>query len=271
MGSDDGLVHLTKDGGETWNNITPKNLEETIINAIDISPHDKGTVYIATTRYKFNDKEPGLYKSTNYGKSWKDISGNIPYGAYTRVVREDNVREDLLFAGTELGVYVSFNGGKEWEIFNLNMPSLAVTDLMIKHSDLIVATQGRSFWILDDMGLIRQYNGSNNTSLFKPENSITGGWYSQLNSNNKEFDGTSSYTGVNPANGIVIYYNINKEDANKDVRIQIKDDKDRLVREIDNSIDKDYISYNGGPSRPARLTNNVGLNRFVWDLSLIHI
>ena len=144
-----------------------------------------------------------MYKSTNYGKSWKDISGNIPYGAYTRVVREDNVREDLLFAGTELGVYVSFNGGKEWEIFNLNMPSLAVTDLMIKHSDLIVATQGRSFWILDDMGLIRQYNGSNNTSLFKPENSITGGWYSQLNSNNKEFDGTSSYTGVNPANELL--------------------------------------------------------------------
>ncbi len=265
VGSDDGLVHLTKDGGETWDNITPKNLEETIINAIDISPHDKGTVYIATTRYKFNDKTPGLYKSTNYGKSWKDISGNIPYGAYTRVVREDNVKRDLLFAGTELGVYISFNGGKEWEKFNLNMPSLAVTDLMIKHNDLIIATQGRSFWILDDMGLIRQYSGSEKTSLFKPENSITGGWYSQLNSNNKEFDGTSLYTGVNPANGVVIYYNINKEDANKEVRIQIKDDKDRLIREIDNSIDKDYISYNGGPSRPARLTNNVGLNRFVWD------
>ena len=167
------------------------------------------------------------------------------------------------------------------------MPSLAVTDLMIKHNDLIIATQGRSFWILDDMGLIRQYNGSEETSLFKPENSITGGWYSQLNSNNKQFDGTSSYTGVNPANGVVIYYNINKEDANKEVRIQIKDEKDRLIREIDNSIDKDYISYNGGPSRPARLTNNAGLNRFVWDtrhksltglpyayiegLSLIHI
>ncbi len=186
-----GLVHLTKDGGETWDNITPKNLEETIINAIDISPHDKGTVYIATTRYKFNDKTPGLYKSTNYGKSWKDISGNIPYGAYTRVVREDNVKRDLLFAGTELGVYISFNGGKEWEEFNLNMPSLAVTDLMIKHNDLIIATQGRSFWILDDMGLIRQYSGSEKTSLFKPENSITGGWYSQLNSKPKPWSTSS--------------------------------------------------------------------------------
>ena len=117
-GSDDGLVHLTQDGGKTWNNITPKNLKETIINAIDVSPHNKGTVYIATTRYKFNDKTPGLYKSTNYGKTWKEISGNIPYGAYTRVIREDNVRKDLLFAGTELGVYISFNVVKEWEKFN---------------------------------------------------------------------------------------------------------------------------------------------------------
>ena len=264
-GSDDGLVHLTQDGGKTWNNITPKNLKETIINAIDVSPHNKGTVYIATTRYKFNDKTPGLYKSTNYGKTWKEISGNIPYGAYTRVIREDNVRKDLLFAGTELGIYISFNGGKEWEKFNLNMPSLAVTDLMIKHDDLIIATQGRSFWILDDMGLIRQYDGSNETALFKPENLIKGNWYSQLNSNNKGFDGTSSHSGVNPANGIVVYYNINKDDVDKDIRIQIRDEKDHLIREISNDINKNFISYNGGPSKEPVLSNNIGLNRFVWN------
>lgn len=264
-GSDDGLVHLTQDGGKTWNNITPKNLKETIINAIDVSPHNKGTVYIATTRYKFNDKTPGLYKSTNYGKTWKEISGNIPYGAYTRVIREDNVRKDLLFAGTELGVYISFNGGKEWEKFNLNMPSLAVTDLMIKHDDLIIATQGRSFWILDDMGLIRQYDGSNETALFKPENLIKGNWYSQLNSNNKGFDGTSSHSGVNPANGIVVYYNINKDDVDNDIRIQIRDEKDHLIREISNDINKNFISYNGGPSKEPVLSNNIGLNRFVWN------
>ena len=264
-GSDDGLVHLTQDGGKTWNNITPKNLKETIINAIDVSPHNKGTVYIATTRYKFNDKTPGLYKSTNYGKTWKEISGNIPYGAYTRVIREDNVRKDLLFAGTELGVYISFNGGKEWEKFNLNMPSLAVTDLMIKHDDLIIATQGRSFWILDDMGLIRQYDGSNETALFKPENLIKGNWSSQLNSNNKGFDGTSSHSGVNPANGIVVYYNINKDDVDKDIRIQIRDEKDHLIREISNDINKNFISYNGGPSKEPVLSNNIGLNRFVWN------
>jgi hypothetical protein len=263
VGSDDGLVHLTRDGGLTWTDITPKGLAETIINAIDISPHDNGTVYIATTRYKFNDKSPGLYKSTNYGKSWKEITGNIPYGAYTRVVREDSERKGLLIAGTELGVYISFNDGKNWEIFNLNMPVLAITDLMIKHDDLIIATQGRSFWILDDMGLVRQLKDDTLTKLYKPENSTIGNWYSQLNSNNS--DGTSTFTGVNPANGVVIYYNISDEDENKKVIIKIYDEKDNLVREINSEADKNFITYNGGPSREPVLSNNTGLNRFVWN------
>ena len=262
-GSDDGLVYLTRDGGKTWKNITPKGLPETIINAIDISPHDKETVYIATTRYKFNDKSPGLYKSTNYGESWKEITGNIPYGAYTRVVREDSGVKGLLLAGTELGVYISFNDGQNWEKFNLNMPVLAITDLMIKHDDLIVATQGRSFWILDDMGLIRQLNGESGTKLYNPENSTIGNWESQLNSNYS--DGTSTFTGVNPANGVVIYYNISEEDENKKVMIKIYDEKDNLVREINSEADKNFITYNGGPSREPVLSNNTGLNRFVWN------
>jgi hypothetical protein len=262
-GSDDGLVYLTRDGGKTWKNITPKGLPETIINAIDISPHDKETVYIATTRYKFNDKSPGLYKSTNYGESWKEITGNIPYGAYTRVVREDNVVKGLLLAGTELGIYISFNDGKNWEKFNLNMPVLAITDLMIKHDDLIVATQGRSFWILDDMGLVRQIDNAKQTRLFVPENSTIGNWYSQLNSNYS--DGTSTLTGVNPANGVVIYYNLNEDDKDKKITIKISDENNRLVREIDSQTDENFISYNGGPSREPVLSNNIGLNRFVWN------
>ena len=111
-GSDDGLVHLTRDGGANWKNVTPRGLAECLINAIEVSPHDKATAYIATTRYKFNDHRPGLYKTTDYGKHWTKIDNGIPANAFTRVVREDDVRRDLLFAGTELGVFISWNGGK---------------------------------------------------------------------------------------------------------------------------------------------------------------
>ncbi|MDH5382988.1 MAG: glycosyl hydrolase, partial [Cyclobacteriaceae bacterium] len=180
-GSDDGLVHITKDGGKNWTNVTPKGLKECLINAIDVSPHDPATAYIATTRYKFNDHTPAIYKTTNYGKTWVNISTGIPYGAYTRVVREDEVRKDLLFAGTETGIYISYNGGTTWQSFKLNMPVVPITDLMVKHGDLIVATMGRSFWILDDMDLIRQYKtGSNSLMVYKPEDAYLGNWYSEL-------------------------------------------------------------------------------------------
>ena len=115
-GSDDGFVHLTTNNGESWTNVTPKGLQECLINAIEVSPHDKATAYIATTRYKFNDYTPAFYKTTDYGKNWVKISSGIPYGAFSRVIREDNTRKDLLYAGTEKGMYVSFDGGKTWEI-----------------------------------------------------------------------------------------------------------------------------------------------------------
>lgn len=117
-GSDDGYVYITKDGGTSWKNITPAGLAECLINAIEVSPHDKATVYIATTRYKFDDHTPGLYKSTDYGTTWTKINTGIANNAFTRVVREDNVVKDLLYAGTELGVYLSNNGGKSWSPFN---------------------------------------------------------------------------------------------------------------------------------------------------------
>ena len=122
-----GLVYLTRDGGKTWKNITPKGLPETIINAIDISPHDKETVYIATTRYKFNDKSPGLYKSTNYGESWKEITGNIPYGAYTRVVRANSniVYANIEAKGEKGGVYRSDNAGEKWIQVNKDRITIA--------------------------------------------------------------------------------------------------------------------------------------------------
>ncbi len=161
--TDDGVLQITKNGGTTWEIVTPKNLPETLINSVEVSPHDKGTAYIATTRYKFNDYTPAIYKTTNYGKTWTNISKGIPYGAYTRVVREDTQRKDLLFAGTELGMYISWNGGKKWESFQLNLPITPITDLKISHDDLTIATMGRSFWVLDDLGLLRQFEGNKTT------------------------------------------------------------------------------------------------------------
>ncbi len=151
------------DGGATWKNVTPAGLQECLINAIEVSPHDPATAYIATTRYKFNDHTPGLYKTTDYGKTWTRINNGIPNGAFTRVVREDEVRKDLLFAGTETGLYISMNGGQSWTPFQLNLPVTPITDLKVHQGDLIAATSGRSFWILDDLGLIRQYKSGDSS------------------------------------------------------------------------------------------------------------
>lgn len=265
-GSDDGLVHITKDGGLSWKNITPRGLPETIINAIEVSAHDPGTVYIATTRYKFNDKMPGLYKSVNYGARWEKISAGIPEGSFTRVVREDPVVKDLLFAGTEKGVYVSYNGGEFWEPMQLNLPNVPITDLLIKNNDLIVATQGRSFWVLDDLDLIRQATPAalNGIQFFTPEPAILGNWYSSMNG--AEPKGSDVLQGVNPANGVVFYYHLPQSVSNTDISLEIRDAKDQLIRRFGGLKDPAYKAYEGVPSPAPLMGVNKGLNRFVWDM-----
>lgn len=266
-GSDDGLVYLTRDGGKTWNNVTPKGLAECLINAIDVSPHDPATAYIATTRYKFNDHTPALYKTTDYGKTWINISKGIPMGAYTRVVREDEVRKGLLFAGTELGMYISWNSGLSWQPFQLNLPITPITDLKVKNGDLVIATMGRSFWILDDLGLLRQYNEGNEAlTLYKPEDATIGNWGSPLNWSNPEFKGSDEFTGVNPANGVVIYYNLPKLPDSLHVSMEIRDAQGNMVRTFSSKGDPDYQSYDGGPPAEPKLNKQKGLNRFVWDM-----
>lgn len=268
VGSDDGYVHLTRDGGTSWTNVTPKTLQECLVNAIEVSPHAPGTAYIATTRYKFNDHTPKLMKTTDYGKTWTDITGNIPYGAYTRVVREDNVRKDLLFAGTETGLYLSWNGGKNWEKFNLNLPVTPIQDLMIKHDDLIVATSGRAFWILDDMGLLRQYQASKDQpKLYTPEETWISNHGSELNGNSANFDGTNPLRGVNPAGGVVIYYYLPEALGDStDLTLTITDKNGNLVRRLSSKADKTYQSYEGAPPAEPTLSKKKGLNRFVWDM-----
>ncbi|NBT08940.1 MAG: hypothetical protein EBS98_09090 [Chitinophagia bacterium] len=155
-GSDDGLVHITKDGGATWTNITPEGVKGTLVNAIEISPFDKATAYIAVNKYKFNDFTPLIYKTTDYGKTWVKITEGIPYGAYARVVREDNEVKDLLYAGTETGFYISYNAGKSWKQLQLNLPVTPITDLKLHQNHLLASTQGRAFWVLDDLTPLRK-------------------------------------------------------------------------------------------------------------------
>ncbi|MEI6668946.1 MAG: glycosyl hydrolase [Acidobacteriota bacterium] len=157
-GTDDGLVHLTRDAGKTWTNVTPKGIPEWIrINAIEVSPHDKATAYVAAMMNQHDDLRPYIYKTTDYGKTWTTIVKGIPDTTFARVVREDPARKGLLYAGTESGLYLSFDGGANWQRFQRNLPVVPITDLVVKYEDLVVATEGRAFWILDDLTALRQW------------------------------------------------------------------------------------------------------------------
>lgn len=265
-GSDDGVVSVTKDGGKTWKNITPAGLAECLINAIEVSPFDNATAYIATTRYKFNDHKPGLYKTTDYGKSWTKIDAGIPNNAFTRVVREDAVVKDLLFSGTELGLYISWNGGKNWSPFQLNLPITPITDLKIHQDNLIAATSGRSFWILDDLGLIRQYKKDSSFKVFQPTpNHITNS-FSELDGSNTSFTGANRFRGVNAPSGIVFYYQLPSIKETDTVSLTITDSKGNFVRSFSSVPTKKNLDYDGAPPADPLLTKQKGLNRFVWDM-----
>ncbi|MCU0356052.1 MAG: glycosyl hydrolase [Cyclobacteriaceae bacterium] len=268
VGSDDGLVHLTRDGGKTWSNVTPAGLAECLINAIEVSPHHPATAYIATTRYKFNDHTPALYKTTDYGKTWVSISRGIPPGAFTRVVREDQVRKDLLFAGTESGVFLSWDGGNQWHKFQLNLPVTPITDLCVHQGNLIASTSGRSFWILDDLALLRNFQSNDNTAfkLFRAADAVIVNGSSDLDSSDPEFDGSHPYYGVNPSTGVVFYYNLPELPEKQVVTLEITDAKGNLVRSYTSVKDSLFKTYDGGPAAEPVLGNAKGLNRMVWNM-----
>ena len=240
-GSDDGLVHVTRNGGITWDNITPPGLAECLINAIEISPHHKATAYIATTRYKFNDHRPGLYKTQDYGKTWTAINNGIAPNAFTRVVREDDEVPGLLYAGTELGVYVSVNDGQSWQPLQLNLPVTPITDLRVHRGNLIAATSGRSFWILDDLHLLRQYHtrlqaqAADSTHLYTPATLTltTGG--SSLNS--PQGSPVNPYAGVNPATGLVLYYHLPALAAHQHIQLNIANAQGTILRSFTSAPD----------------------------------
>ena len=266
-GSDDGLVYLTRDGGTTWQNVTPRGLAECLVNAIEVSPFDKGTAYIATTRYKFNDHAPGLYRTTDYGATWTKIDRGIPAHAFTRVVREDDQRRDLLFAGTELGLFISWNGGQDWSPFQLNLPLTPITDLKVHRGNLIAATSGRGFWILDDLSLIRQQTTDRLAfHLYKPADAYLANGGSELNETQDDFTGASTFRGVNPANGIVLYYALPELPKADTLTLEVADAAGRIIRVFSSVKDTSFHRWDGGPPAPPILPKVKGLNRFVWDM-----
>ncbi|MEP7232254.1 MAG: hypothetical protein ABI691_18470 [Ginsengibacter sp.] len=270
-GSDDGLVYLTRDDGKTWNNVTPTGLRECLVNCVEISPFDKATAYIATTRYKFNDLAPAIYKTSNYGKTWTNISDGIPYGAFTRCVREDDVQKDLLYAGTETGFYISYNGGKTWKHQQLNLPVTPITDLEVHKGNLIAATMGRAFWILDDINVFREFSSGDSTKKFeilKPSDAYRVSGSSALDATPDDDDEapTVSNAGTNPPTGVSIYYLVPAKPDSIQLTLDILDEKGQLIRSYSTKPDKKFTKFQGGPEANALLPNKPGLNRFIWDM-----
>ncbi len=202
VGSDDGLIHVSKDSGATWDNVTPAGMPEwNMINSIEPSAFDEGTCYVAATKYKLGDFRPYLYKTTDYGKSWTKITNGINQEHFTRVVREDPKRKGLLYAGTETGMYVSFDDGANWSPFQMNLPIVPITDLAIKDNNLIVATQGRSLWILDDLTVLHQLDAAKKSSaaiLYQPKDSYRTGGRSSSEPSKTE--------GANHPNGVISHF-----------------------------------------------------------------
>jgi photosystem II stability/assembly factor-like uncharacterized protein len=278
-GSDDGLIQLSRDGGKNWSNVTPPTsiMPEWIqINSIDASPHDPATLYVAATMYKWDDNRPYLYKTSDYGKTWKKITTGIPETAFTRVIREDPNKRGLLYAGTETGMYVSFDNGDHWQSLQLNLPVVPITDLAIqkREKELVVATQGRSFWILDDLPLLHQMmdagglSAAGETRLYKPKESyrMPGGGGAPLPA--------STTVGRNPANGVVVYYSLKDKPATE-VEIQFLDEAGKSIRKFTGRVRKPGEAPTPPPAPagesgfgappPPPVPMEVGLNRFVWD------
>ena len=305
-GSDDGLVNVTRDGGKTWKNVTPAGLPEWArISMIDAGNFSAGTAYLAANRYQLDDFRPYLYKTTNYGESWTPITNGIPSTEFTRVVREDPEHAGLLYAGTERGVWISFDDGANWQSLRRNLPIVPIHDLAIKEGDLIAATHGRSFWILDDLSALRQMQPEITRSaahLFKPRKVYRAGFGGGGGSG----AAGGHPTGANPPSGAVVYYWLRA--ANQVVTLDFLDAQGKVIRSFtsrqDSTVAADSVradsvrvarsdsllragvkedstarkeargeetggSSDDGPRRrppPPRVADKAGLNMFAWNL-----
>jgi photosystem II stability/assembly factor-like uncharacterized protein len=270
-GSDDGLVHLTRDGGQNWADVTPKEMPEwSMVSLIEASPQDAATAYLAIDRHKLDDRRPYIYKTHDYGKTWTKITAGIAEGDFVHTVREDPKRKGLLYAGTESGVMVSFDDGNQWQSLQLNLPASAVHDLAVKDDDLIAATHGRSFWLLDNIAPLRELTAddfSKAAYLFKPGIS----YRTQIGHRPT----MGAPVGENPPTGAVLYYYLkDASKENEEVKLEILDGQGRVVRH--------YSSKKQASEEPAEAAQEAqesgetpanepipaaaGLNRFNWDL-----
>jgi len=259
-GSDCGLVHVTQDGGKNWSNVTPTGLGEVIINAIDVSRHQAGTAYIAATGYKFNNFTPMAYQTSDYGKTWTKIANGFGKDHFVRVVRADPKVQGLLYAGTEGGLYFSNNNGQNWQPFSLNLPVTPITDLTFRDNDLVVATSGRGFWILDDLGAIQQSNGmvgkGKKNQLFTPKPTVKANFGGRSRASN---------LGKNPSDGVIIDYYLPEDMKEADVKLEISDASGTILRTYTNKKDKKFKRYEGGPGPAKVLPTKKGVNRFAWN------
>ena len=257
-GSDDGLIHLTRDGGENWINATPKDLAEGIVNSIEVSPHDPATAYAVVMRYKSMDLNPYIFKTADYGQTWtKIVQGITDPHTFVRVVREDPKRKGLLYAGTETGLYVSFNDGANWQPLQLNLPVVPINDMIFQDNDLVVATAGRSFWILDDVGAIQNYPMTGTSiGLVKPKDTylLFGG------SADKPIPGL----GQNPKQGVTIDYFLKDKIDSLELKLEVVHNG-KTIRTITSKKPANFSSWPGGPSKPEVLPAKKGFNRFTWD------
>lgn len=263
VGSDDGLIHVTRDGGANWNQVTPKGVGRAMVNMIEVSPHDASTVYAAVHKFKSGDDTPYIYRTTNSGKSWQAITDGIPENQYARVVREDPVRPGLLYAGTERGLFVSFDRGDSWQAMQLNLPAVPITDLKVQGNDLVMSTQGRGFWIVDDVTPLRQFADAQAGAVMHLYTPAVA--YRMVNGNSQ---GGPEYTSPNPPAGAVFYYSLDQEpDLKEDtLTAEILNADGEVVRTLKSS--KDSGNKGGKGKKGYALPAQKGINRAVWDVRI---
>jgi photosystem II stability/assembly factor-like uncharacterized protein len=296
VGTDDGRIHLTRDEGKSWTEITPKGLGETLVNMIELSPHQDGKAWAVTTRFRFNDLRPSILVTEDYGRTWKRQVSGIADEHFTRVLREDPVRQGLLYAGTENGLYVSYDDGDRWQPMQLNLPVVPITDLRVHQGDLVAATQGRAFWVLDDIAPLRLVDRApaGNAILYPPTA------LRQIRVGRSREGGQ----GENPPSGALIYYSLPAGTNAQDVKLEILDERGALVNSYEagkpksdkedssegaapvevapapgvregaqiQQVPASEAAKESAPPTPQRRRREAealpaapGLNRFVWD------